>query len=131
MYRDGEVWLGGHMYMISVGSAGKCCLRVSFSDRSLKISPLYHRFSRAIMATEAKPADVYTEEARSSIEKDKTKLDLVPGADESQKAFYEEFASKDEEWRAHMDKKLLRKVDIRLLPILVVSYFRRWLEICD
>jgi len=80
------------------------------------------------MAFDAKPVNTYAEETHSSIEKDKTQLDLVPGADNAQKALYEEFASKDEEWRAHMDKKLLRKVDTRMLPCLVMLYLLNFLD---
>ena len=83
------------------------------------------------MTTESKPIDSYTEERRSSIEKDKAKLDLVPGANDARNEFFDDFVGRGEEWRKEMDKKLLRKVDIRLLPCLVVSCVdsRRYLHL--
>lgn len=77
------------------------------------------------MEKEVKTSESDQHELRSSIDEAKKKLDLVPGANEEQKAFFEEFASKDEEWRAYMDKKILRKVDLRLLPCLIVMYRTR------
>jgi len=41
---------------------------------------------------------------------------------------YLSYASKDEEWRAHHTKNLLRKVDIRLLPLLVLMYLLNFLD---
>ncbi|RDW65061.1 hypothetical protein BP6252_10712 [Coleophoma cylindrospora] len=41
---------------------------------------------------------------------------------------YLEFASKDAEWKAANTKKLLRKVDIRLLPLLVIMYLLNFLD---
>lgn len=41
---------------------------------------------------------------------------------------YQSFASRDEEWHDHMTKKLLKKVDARLLPILVMMYLLNFLD---
>lgn len=41
---------------------------------------------------------------------------------------YLSYASKDEEWKAHHTKQLLRKVDIRLLPLLVLMYLLNFLD---
>ncbi|KAG4441298.1 hypothetical protein IFR05_003226 [Cadophora sp. M221] len=41
---------------------------------------------------------------------------------------YVEFASKDEQWKAIQNKKLLRKVDIRLLPFLILMYLLNFLD---
>jgi hypothetical protein len=72
--------------------------------------------------------DAELQEHRISLEKDAAKLDIVPGADDSQKALYAEFANKDEAWKNEMDKKLVRKIDGRLLPILVVLYLLNFLD---
>lgn len=41
---------------------------------------------------------------------------------------YLEFASKDEEWKTANTKELLRKVDMRLLPLLVLMYLLNFLD---
>lgn len=41
---------------------------------------------------------------------------------------YVEFASKDEQWKAIQNKKMLRKVDIRLLPFLILMYLLNFLD---
>lgn len=41
---------------------------------------------------------------------------------------YVEFASKDEQWKAMQNKKLLRKVDVRLLPFLILMYLLNFLD---
>lgn len=72
--------------------------------------------------------DAERQEHRISIEKDAANLDSVPGADATQKALFLEFASKDEDWKREMDKKLVRKIDLRLLPILVILYLLNFLD---
>ncbi|KAM0701584.1 hypothetical protein Q7P35_010492 [Cladosporium inversicolor] len=72
--------------------------------------------------------DAERQEHRISIEKDAANLDSVPGSDAAQKALFLEFASKDEDWKKEMDKKLVRKIDLRLLPILVVLYLLNFLD---
>lgn len=73
-------------------------------------------------------ADVERQEHRLSLEKNQAKLDSMPGADPAQKAFFEEFANKDQAWKDNMDKQLLRKIDIRLLPILILLYLLNFLD---
>jgi hypothetical protein len=82
------------------------------------------------MGNEDKHIDTEAErqEHRISFEKDAANLDSVPGADAAQKALFLEFASKDENWKKDMDKKLVRKIDIRLLPILVILYLLNFLD---
>lgn len=80
------------------------------------------------MPSELKPVDTYAEITRSSVDKTKAEIDLIPGADDSQKALYAEFAARDDEWRAHMDKKLLRKVDMMMLPYLILLYMLKFLD---
>lgn len=50
------------------------------------------------------------------------------GVDEEQAALYREFESKDEEWHAYMHKKLMRKVDWHLLPLLILMYLLNFLD---
>ncbi|KAJ8104352.1 major facilitator superfamily domain-containing protein [Lipomyces tetrasporus] len=52
----------------------------------------------------------------------------LKGVTDEQKEYYALFSSKDEEWRAYMTKKLLVKVDFRLLPMLVVMYTLNFLD---
>lgn len=73
-------------------------------------------------------ADVERQEHRLSIEKEKAIANSSPGADPAQKALFAEFANKDQAWKDNMDKKLLRKIDIRLLPILVLLYLLNFLD---
>lgn len=72
--------------------------------------------------------DAERQEHRISLEKDAANLDSVPGADATQKALFLEFANKDDVWKKEMDKKLVRKIDVRLLPILVVLYLLNFLD---
>jgi hypothetical protein len=41
---------------------------------------------------------------------------------------YLSYAAKDDEWKALNTKKLLRKVDIRLLPLLILMYLLNFLD---
>lgn len=50
-----------------------------------------------------------------------------PKADDTL-AIYLEFAAKDDQWKALQSKKLLRKVDIRLLPCLILMYLLNFLD---
>lgn len=43
-------------------------------------------------------------------------------------AIYLEFAAHDDQWKALHSKKLLRKVDIRLLPFLALMYLLNYLD---
>jgi MFS family permease len=57
---------------------------------------------------------------------DKT-VDLK-GVPEDKVELYRTFAAKDEAWKQDQTKKLLRKVDLRLLPILVIMYLLNFLD---
>lgn len=50
------------------------------------------------------------------------------GVDAEQNALYREFESKDEEWHHYMKKKLMRKVDWHLLPLLILMYLLNFLD---
>ncbi|KAK9235607.1 major facilitator superfamily domain-containing protein [Lipomyces kononenkoae] len=52
----------------------------------------------------------------------------LKGVKELEKEYYTLFANKDEEWKAYMTKKLLAKVDVRLLPMLVMMYTLNFLD---
>lgn len=52
----------------------------------------------------------------------------VPGANEAERAFFLEFASKSEEWRIDADKKLVRKIDLHLMPFLILMYLLNFLD---
>ena len=45
-----------------------------------------------------------------------------------QAAFFQDFATKDAEWIEYQNKKLLRKVDMHLLPMLIVMYLFNFLD---
>jgi hypothetical protein len=68
--------------------------------------------------------DGITEEEYAA-SKSGTHLKGVP-ADKLQ--LYISYASQDAEWKAHHTKKLLRKVDIRLLPLLILMYLLNFLD---
>lgn len=48
--------------------------------------------------------------------------------DQEQKVVHDAFAANGEEWKAQQNKKLLRKVDIHLLPFLVILYLLNFLD---
>ena len=52
----------------------------------------------------------------------------IKGVAADKQDIYMNFASKDAEWRAYNKKKLLRKVDIRLLPLLILMYLLNFLD---
>lgn len=43
-------------------------------------------------------------------------------------AIYLEYASQPPQWKAHHTSRLLRKVDIRLLPLLILMYLLNFLD---
>lgn len=50
------------------------------------------------------------------------------GIDEEQVVMFQQFMAADEEWHRHMEGKLLRKVDFRLLPMLILMYLLNFLD---
>lgn len=53
----------------------------------------------------------------------------VPPTDNAElQSFYTEFATKDAEWRKSFEKALVWKIDIRLLPLLVIMYLNNFLD---
>lgn len=57
-----------------------------------------------------------------------------PGADiahikePGQVAFFADFAGRDAEWVAFQNKKLVRRIDMRLLPLLIALYMLNFLD---
>ena len=56
------------------------------------------------------------------------KLRQAEGFSENQIQHYEKFALADQEWHHVMTKKLMRKVDLRLLPMLSIMYLLNFLD---
>ncbi|KAF2145692.1 uncharacterized protein K452DRAFT_264943 [Aplosporella prunicola CBS 121167] len=50
------------------------------------------------------------------------------GADEEQAALYREFKAKDKEWHRKQTKKLMRKVNLHLIPLLILMYLLNFLD---
>ncbi|KAK6437773.1 hypothetical protein LTR95_006028 [Oleoguttula sp. CCFEE 5521] len=80
------------------------------------------------MAKDAKPVELEQVETRNSLDQEKAKALKVPGANDEQRAFFADFAGRDEEWKAQAQKALLRKVDIRCIPVLVILYLLNFLD---
>ena len=54
---------------------------------------------------------------------------IIPPTENTElQQFYADFAAKTPEWRASFEKALVRKVDIRLLPLLVIMYLNNFLD---
>ena len=52
----------------------------------------------------------------------------LKGIKESQISYFEQFETQDDSWRKAYEKKLLRKIDFRLLPLLVLCYLLNFLD---
>lgn len=55
-------------------------------------------------------------------------LRKVEGATEDQISHYEHFNHADQEWHKAMTKRLMRKVDFHLLPMLSLMYLLNFLD---
>lgn len=53
---------------------------------------------------------------------------IIPNIPSNHLETYLQFASKDQEWLSYHTKHLLRKVDLRLLPLLVLMYLLNFLD---
>jgi hypothetical protein len=53
---------------------------------------------------------------------------MFKGVSVEKQQIYLSYAAKDEEWKTFHTKKLLRKVDFRLLPLLVMMYLLNFLD---
>lgn len=70
-----------------------------------------------IMANQQKLEPSAAEQIENSLSNEKSN-----DTSSRQQALYEEFASRDEKWKAAQTKQLLRKVDFRLLPPVLLMY---------
>lgn len=50
------------------------------------------------------------------------------GIDEEQIAMFRRFTEADENWHRAMQKRLMRKVDVHLLPLLILMYLLNFLD---
>ncbi|KAL3421227.1 allantoate permease [Phlyctema vagabunda] len=91
------------------------------------------------MATEGKPIDIGTDPPLSktppSLNGDPTHIEYIKafpqtlkGVPADKQELYLSFAARDDEWKAFHTKKLLRKVDLRLLPCLIFIYLMNFLD---
>ncbi|KAI7575972.1 major facilitator superfamily transporter [Hortaea werneckii] len=64
-------------------------------------------------------------ELRTSFDQPKTTL--APD-DQAQHVFFQDFRARDEKWVAFKEKQLLRKVDMHLLPFLIIMYLLNFLD---
>ena len=55
-------------------------------------------------------------------------LVVEKGVNDEQKRLHAEFAAHDAGWHSKMTRKLMRKVDIHLLPLLVAMYLLNFLD---
>ncbi|KAI1825787.1 allantoate permease [Xylaria intraflava] len=78
--------------------------------------------------------DAKVEEGPRASQSDKDERDAIEaaarkrGMDEDQIAQFRRFNEADAEWHQNMRKKLLRKVDLHLLPLLVTMYLLNFLD---
>lgn len=70
------------------------------------------------MANDSKDSTELNEIRKSTDKQSITELDNV---DQQKAAYFSNFATKDEEWVDYENKRLLRKVDGHLLPLLILS----------
>ena len=60
-------------------------------------------------------------------EKDEvSKTEVLGSGPSSQDPFFSEFDNKDAEWYKAFEKKLMRKVDMRLIPLLIIMYLNNF-----
>lgn len=52
----------------------------------------------------------------------------LKGVPPEQRELYLQFQSKDDEWKEYHSKKLLRRLDFRLLPLIVLMYLLNFLD---
>lgn len=72
--------------------------------------------------------DTQVEQLENGSMTDKPSLDAVRGADAAQREFFLQFASRDKEWIKTADQKLVRRIDLRLLPFLILMYLLNFLD---
>jgi hypothetical protein len=66
-------------------------------------------------------------EVTPPIEKeDVSKTEVLNSGPSSQNPLFLAFDSKDAEWHKAFEKKLMRKVDMRLIPLLIIMYLNNF-----
>lgn len=71
--------------------------------------------------------DIRKDEFAEHIEMDSAILDSKEEI-HPQQAMFDDFASRDDGWREQQNKALLRKVDLHLLPFLIIMYLLNFLD---
>lgn len=72
--------------------------------------------------------DIKREDSRSPSSEPVHKEDKIVGETAAENHYYSVFASKDQEWRGAFEKKLMRKVDLRLVPLLIIMYLNNFID---
>jgi len=57
---------------------------------------------------------------------DVSKTEVLGNGPSSYDPFFRTFASQDAEWHKAFEKKLMRKVDMRLIPLLIIMYLNNF-----
>ena len=73
-------------------------------------------------------ADIKRDDPDSPVSEPVHKEDKIVGETETENHYYTVFASKDQEWRTAFEKKLMRKVDLRLVPLLIIMYLNNFID---
>lgn len=61
-----------------------------------------------------------------------TKTDVLGDSPSSDNPFFRTFAANDAEWHKAFEKKLMRKVDMRLIPLMIIMCVSRLdLQVCQ
>lgn len=65
----------------------------------------------------------------SPVEKeDVVKTDVLSDTGASENPYFQAFAANDAEWHKAFEKKLMRKVDLRLIPLMVIMYLNNFID---
>lgn len=56
-----------------------------------------------------------------------SKTEVLNGDQSLQDAYFQSFNTKDAEWHKAFEKRLMRKVDMRLIPLLIVMYLNNFI----
>lgn len=65
----------------------------------------------------------------SPVEKeDVVKTDVLSDSGASENPYFQAFAANDAEWHKTFEKKLMRKVDLRLIPLMIIMYLNNFID---
>jgi hypothetical protein len=62
---------------------------------------------------------------------DVSKTEVLSSGPSSQDPFFLAFDTKDAEWHKAFEKKLMRKVDMRLIPLLIIMYLNNFVGMSE